>query len=303
MGRYELVGTDAELGRLIERLRSENPVRVAVDVEGENNLHSYGIHVALIQLFDGRKAWLVDPLSIKRKGLLSELMEDSLWLKVMFDATNDLLAFQHALEIRPAPLVDLAIAAQLLNIRGGLGALTGKGQSSSAKDKFQRANWMRRPISPELLDYAVSDVEDLLPLADRLMAELSAKGLIFEFLRRNWERQNKRRSWDPFPNYVRIPGYHRLDPGKQRLARVLWYARELYARKHDMSPENVATKPALRQVIDAGAADPAGIARILNEKAGRHRINARDLADCLAQAEREAPRESGGDAQGRSSRA
>jgi ribonuclease D len=212
----------------------------------------------------------------------------------MFDATNDLLAFQHALGIRPAPLVDVAIAAQLLHLKGGLGTLTGKGQFASAKDKFQRANWMRRPLSPELLEYAVSDVEDLLPLADRLLADLPAKGLLFEFLKKNWERQNKPRSWDPFPNYVRIPGYQRMTPAQKRLARVLWYAREYYARHHDMSPENVATKPALKQVIDAGVTEAAGIAQVLNEKGGRNQVNPRDLAECLARAEREAPPEPGG---------
>ncbi len=246
MAGFDLIQTDGELRRLIDRLQSENPVRVALDIEGENNLHSYGIHVALIQLFDGRRASLVDPLSVTNRSLLKELLEDSLWLKVMFDATNDLLAFQHALGIKPAPLVDVALAAQLLHLRGGLGTLTGKGHSATAKDKFQRANWMRRPLSDELLEYAVSDVVDLLPLADRLTADLSAKGLIFDFLKKNWERQIKLRTWDPLPNYVRIPGYQRMTPSQKRHARVLWYAREFYAETHNLSPETVAAKPLLK---------------------------------------------------------
>jgi ribonuclease D len=291
MLQYELITADRDLGRLVERLRSENPVRVAMDIEGENNLHAYGIRVALIQLYDGKRAFLVDPLGIKDKSLLRELLEESGWLKVMFDATNDLLAFQHDLGIRPAPLLDAAVAAQVLGLKGGLGALTGRSESPSAKDKFQRANWMRRPLSPDLLQYAVSDVEDLLSLADRLTTELAARGLLFEFLKRNWERQSKLRTWDPLPNYVRIPGYQRMSAADRRFARVLWYAREYYARRHDMSPENVATKSVMVRLIQAGTREPSEIARVLNDRGGRFHVDARSFTARLAEAERDAPPE------------
>ncbi len=210
MADYELIQTDAELVRLVARLRDARVQRLAIDVEGENNLHRYGIHVALIQLFDGARGFIVDPLAIRTTDLLKPLLENAPWELVWFDAGNDLLSFQHALGIRPSPILDLVIAARLLGKTGGLQVMTGTGGSARAKDKFQRANWLRRPLSPALLDYAISDVLHLHALADELLAELERRGLLEAFRLKNLETQNAERAWDPFANYTRIPGFNRL---------------------------------------------------------------------------------------------
>ena len=85
--------------------------RLAIDVEGENNLHRYGIHVALIQLFDGARGYIVDPLALRDTGSLKLLLENAPWELVWFDAGNDLLSFQHALDMRPSPILDLDTVA------------------------------------------------------------------------------------------------------------------------------------------------------------------------------------------------
>jgi ribonuclease D len=172
---YDFIQTEGELEKLLAHLARAGTPRLAVDVEGENNLHSYGIHVALIQLFDGSRGYVVDALAVAHTGLLKALLEESSWVKVWFDAANDLLSFQHALGIRPGPLLDVAIAARLLQKPGGLQALTRQGGSASAKDRFQKSNWLRRPLSRAMLDYAISDVVHLLDLADELMAQIARR--------------------------------------------------------------------------------------------------------------------------------
>ena len=74
MAAYDLIHTDAELGRLVARLRDARVKRLAIDVEGENNLHRYGIHVALIQLFDGTRGYIVDPLALRDTASLKPLL-------------------------------------------------------------------------------------------------------------------------------------------------------------------------------------------------------------------------------------
>jgi len=241
MAGYELIQTDDDLAKLVSRLRDARVKRLAIDVEGENNLHRYGIHVALIQLFDGARGYIVDPLSLREPARLKALLQDVPWELVWFDAGNDLLSFQHALGIKPAPILDLAVAARLLGKPGGLQALTGQGGSARSKDKFQRANWLRRPLSPGLLDYAISDVMHLFSLSDTLLRELEDRGLMEIFLTKNQETQNAERTWDPYSNYTRIPGFNRLSRTERQFAKVLWYARELYGRDHDMPPGNVAS--------------------------------------------------------------
>ncbi len=288
---YTLIRTEPEVRALAAHLRDSGCVRAALDIEGENNLHSYGIRVSLIQIFDGRKAYLVDVLALSSPAALAELLQESGWLKVMYDAGNDLLAFKHDLGISPAPIVDVAIAAQLLKKPGGLSALSPSGHSRSAKDRFQKANWMRRPLPADLLEYAVSDVLPLSEIADTLLAELAEKKLLMEFLRRNWERQTVVRAWNPLANYTRIPGYHGLKGDRRRLARVLWYAREYYAKQFDLSPEMVASKQLLRKIVDEAPPDAAAIVRLLNEGRKREPIRQPDFAACLAAAEKDAPGE------------
>lgn len=290
MAGYELIQTDAELVRLVSRLREAGVRRLAIDVEGENNLHRYGIHVALIQLFDGQRGFIVDPLAIRTTELLKPLLQGAPWELLWFDAGNDLLSFQHALGIRPSPILDLVVAARLLGKTGGLQAMTGHGGSARSKDRFQRANWLRRPLSSALLDYAISDVLHLHALADELLAELERKGLVEAFRLKNLETQNEERAWDPFANYTRIPGFNRLPREDRRFARVLWYARELYGRAHDVPPGNVASKQDMRTLLDKGLRSAEQVARFLNEHRERNRVVAADLAGCLAEAEKQVPR-------------
>ncbi len=286
MASYDFIQTDSDLADLVALLHGRD--RLAVDLEGENNLHAYGIRVCLIQLFDGEKGYIVDPLALRAKPLLKDLLEGSGWLKVMFDSTNDLLALQHDLGIRPSSLYDLAIATQLLHMPGGLHALRAGPHSARSKDRFQKSNWLRRPVTKDMLDYAISDVVDLLTLADALSADLAKEGLTAEFDRRNRERLDKVRVWDPLSNYTRIPGFQRMrGPGRER-AKTLWYAREYYARAHDLAPENVASKPQLARIVELGLEDGEAIARLLNEGRQRNRVDPRELTRLLAEARRDA---------------
>ena len=289
MQDYKLIRTDDGVTSLANHLRDSGCIRAAVDIEGENNLHSYGIRVSLIQIFDGKRAFVIDVLALSSSKALAFLLQGSSWLKVMYDAANDLLAFQHDLGFNPAPIVDVALAAQLLKKPGGLSALSPGGRSRSSKDRFQKANWMRRPLPPDLLEYAVSDVLGLPDIADALLGELGQKKLMMEFLRKNWERQTAVRTWDPLANYVRIPGYHHLKPEGRRLARVLWHAREYYARQLDLSPEMVASKQLMRRIVDENAADAAAMVRLLNENRKREPILLAEFEACLAKAQRDAP--------------
>jgi ribonuclease D len=285
---YQLVQTDSALAGLVSRLGEGGHVRAAVDTEGESNLHRYGIRVSIIQIFDGERAFVVDVLAIKDKSLLKALLEESSWIKVMFGASNDLLALRHSLDLKPTPMVDLAIAAQLLGLPGGLQDLINPAHASSrSKSRFQKADWLRRPLGKEHLDYAVSDVLHLLELADSLFEKLFRDDLLFRFLKRNWEQLDKARAWDPFSNFNRVPGFQRMGTQGRRLAKTLWYAREYYARQRDLPPDNVASKAELGYLVGKGVRDAEAIAKYLNARRQRLFIDPAGFAHWLAKAEKE----------------
>ena len=74
MNPYDFIQSESELEKLLAHLARMACPRLAVDVEGENNLHSYGIHVALIQLFDGTRGWIIDALAFRNRTLLLSLI-------------------------------------------------------------------------------------------------------------------------------------------------------------------------------------------------------------------------------------
>ncbi len=289
MRDYTLIRTDAEVAALASRLRDSRCIQAGLDIEGENNLHAYGIRVALIQIFDGARGYIIDVPSLDSRASLGALLQDSSWLKIMYDAGNDLMAFNHDLGLRVAPIIDIAIAAQLLGKQGGLHALLPAERSRSAKDKLQKANWMRRPLSREMLEYAISDVVGLPELSDQMLRDLAEKGLLADFLKKNWERQSAERSWNPLANFTRIPGYNHLRGDKRRFARVLWYAREYYAQAHDLTPETVASKPLMRRIVDEHPPDAAAIVQLLNKGRRGSLVDERDFTAQLARAEKDAP--------------
>jgi len=291
---YRLIQTDRELTRLLERLRQENPECVAVDLESEHNLHSYGIHVALVQLFDGKQAHLIDTLAVKDRGLLRALLEDSPWVKVMFDASGDLATLGTALGMSIRPVFDVSIAARLLGRPGSLSRLLDP-ESTSGKSKFQKANWMKRPLPPEQLEYAAGDVLPLLEAADRLLAELVEKGLFYRFLSANARVQEKTRARDPYQGYQRLPEFRRFSPGQKRALRRLWQAREKYAELHDLPPHNVAAHEVLVGIARSAPEDPRELAEALGRRRSRVRIDTEELAALIRKAGEEAGGEPGGE--------
>jgi ribonuclease D len=280
---YRLVQTDRELARLLERLRQDNPQAVAVDLESEHNLHSYGIHVALVQVCDGRQAHLIDTLAISDRALLRSLLEDSPWVKVMFDASGDLATLGSALQMSIRPVFDLAVAARLLGRPGSLSKLLDT-ESAAGKSKFQKANWLKRPLPPEQLEYAAGDVLPLLGLADRLLAELGQRGLLYRFLSANARVQEKTRARDPYLGYQRLPEFRRFSPGQKRALALLWRAREKYAERHDLPPHNVAAHEVLAGIARAAPTDPRAMAEALGARRSRVRIDVEDLTRLIRQA-------------------
>lgn len=280
MAGYRCIQADRELAGLLERLRGQNPDRVALDLESEHNLHSYGIHVSLIQLYDGESVALINALAIRDRALLRVLLEETPWVKVMFDASGDLATLRTALDLGIRPIFDLAIAARLLGRPGSLSSLVSPGGPAS-KSRFQKANWMKRPIPEDMLEYAAGDVRPLLDLADSLLGELVSSGQLFRFMAKNAEVQVKTHSRDPYQGYRRLPAYSKLSPAQKRLLADLWQAREKYAERHDLPPHNVAEHDVLVGLARTGPGDPDKIAAALNRQRSRVRINTAEFAALL----------------------
>ena len=119
---------------------------------------TYRADLGLVQISDGRTAWLVDPLA-------AGSLEPTAITKILHSSSEDLEVLMYALGQLPEPLVDTQIASAMLGQPLQMAYQHAvKWLFDVAVDKDQtRSNWCRRPLHSRQLRYAAMDVV-LLPM-------------------------------------------------------------------------------------------------------------------------------------------
>ncbi|RJQ52225.1 MAG: hypothetical protein C4526_08500 [Nitrospiraceae bacterium] len=225
---------------------------IALDIEAESNLHVYGERLCLAQIFDGVNNIIIDPFRIE-SYTLKLLFENTNILKVMYDAGSDLSLLKNAADIEIKSILDLRPAAELLNYdRKDLHSVIASelGIFLEKKRKYQKHNWINRPLSEQAIDYALNDVIHLLALKDVILAKLYAKKLFEPFLLKNLQIQNRDYTRSPEDKYRKIKGYSGLGSDKKSVFRRVFDIREKYAKRCNMPPHNVIHKADLINIAD-----------------------------------------------------
>ena len=149
---------------------------IALDTEGAS-YHRFVDRIYLLQLSTRDKSAIIDPLSIGTPAGLGSLLESPDVQVVFHDADYDLRLLQQDYGWHVRNIFDTRVAAQLLGIRAfGLAALLDRYFGVKLDKKHQRADWSRRPLSEDMLEYAAQDTAHLLGLRDRLADELERAG-------------------------------------------------------------------------------------------------------------------------------
>lgn len=164
-------------GRLTEvALNLNRQSEIAVDLEMDS-LHHYREKVCLIQVSTRTGSWLIDPLALNDLSPLAAPLGSPRILVVMHGADYDIRSLHRDFGIEVNNLFDTMLASRFLGISEfGLAALLKSRFGIELNKKYQKADWSRRPLSPEMCAYAAADTSDLLPLYDQLKAELIQKG-------------------------------------------------------------------------------------------------------------------------------
>jgi ribonuclease D len=157
----------------------ENEEVLGIDTECENNLHYFGTFISIIQVSSKDKNWIVDVLKLQQIEPVLSMLEDPGIVKIFHDASFDLMILYHQFRCRPQNIFDTQIAAQFLAKRElGLGALLAEYFGAKKENHFQMIDWTRRPLSKDMLSYAVGDTKYLIRLREILSDELISKNRI-----------------------------------------------------------------------------------------------------------------------------
>lgn len=148
--------------------------RTVLDLEADS-LHRYREKLCLIQYADADGVEVIDPLVIE------DMRPFSLWLQQaevwMHGADYDMTLLQNSYGILPKLILDTQIAARLLGFQQfGLAALVEHFFGITLSKKNQKADWGKRPITPDMLEYAQGDVTYMLEMADLMVADLRRLG-------------------------------------------------------------------------------------------------------------------------------
>lgn len=244
---YTNITSDAQFSQWIDSLESRGISEIGLDFEGEFNLHVYGNHLCLIQVFDGDEYAIIDPFKVGQP-LLKRFLEHQGISKIIYDCASDGALVADVYGIKLGPVIDLKPAVDLLAFpKRDLSTILGEvlGIEVIKKKKFQMYNWMSRPINREAMEYALGDVAELFRLKQALFARMEKAGLMSEYLEKNRLQQPDGQKKKGKPRLFKSREYIMLNRGAQELFERLFNVRDGIARDFNLPPNMVVENAAL----------------------------------------------------------
>ena len=245
----------AEFADAAERLRAgDGPI--AVDTERASG-YRYSQRAYLIQIKRrGSGSFLLDPISAPEAlAPVIEALDGPEW--VLHAADQDLPCLRE-LGFVCAELYDTELAGRLLGLpKVNLAAMVAEFLDLGLVKGHGAADWSRRPLPDDWLNYAALDVEVLVELRDAMDASLVAAG------KDGWAREEFRAELErpaPTPRVDRwrkTSNIHTINSTRTLAAvRELWTAREELAQRRDVAPGRVLPDSA---IVTAATANPDSV--------------------------------------------
>ena len=209
---------------------------IALDTEADS-LHCYFEKLCLIQVGWPDELCLIDPLAnLPLTKFFSALKGKRL---IFHDADYDLRLLRRSGEFPDDNIFDTMLAARLCGEpQLGLAALVEKYFHIKLSKASRKANWGQRPLSSQMVEYALNDVRYLPKLAEIFEEKLH------ELERIEWFYQSRDRMIRATREVKvkeedllwRISGYAKLLPQSWAVLRALWQWRDAESRKRDKPP-------------------------------------------------------------------
>lgn len=290
-GLPQLTQGEVDLERVVRDLRAGTGP-IALDTERASG-YRYGQSAYLIQIRrEGAGSALIDPRAIPGLPGLAQALTGPEW--ILHAASQDLPCLAE-LHLAPTTLFDTELAGRLLGMaRVGLGPMVEDVLGVTLVKGHGAADWSRRPLPADWLEYAALDVEVLIELRTELGARLERAGKL------GWAEQEFAavRDAPPPPPRVdpwrRTSGIHKLR-SRRSLAIVehLWVARDRIGQEVDTAPGRLLPDSSILAVATALPRDMDAL-RALKAFHGRgatryQRAWATALADAWAVPERDLP--------------
>ncbi len=158
-----LITTEHELEELITKALLAPAVGLDTEFVWERTFYP---RLGLVQLAIEQKCYLIDPVAIKDLSSLGELISEPSVVKILHDAQQDLVILKAATGAEPKNIFDTRLAYGFCSDSSilSLSALLEKTLNISLPKTETRADWLMRPLTDKMVEYACDDVKHLTEL-------------------------------------------------------------------------------------------------------------------------------------------
>ncbi len=172
----QLIDTQEEFNNICEKLMDE--AIIFIDTEFYRR-RTYYAKLSIVQIATKTDRIIFDILAIKDHSALKTLLANKDVLKVFHAPDQDFDIFYNIFGELPNNVFDTQTAAGVIGMDSVMGyARLCKAMLNIDLDKtMQTANWLERPLKKELLEYAIKDVDYLIPLYRDLSREINDRKL------------------------------------------------------------------------------------------------------------------------------
>jgi ribonuclease D len=260
----------------------------AIDAERASGFR-YSNRAYLIQIRRaGAGTVLIDPVShgidpLEAMAPVAEVLTRDEW--ILHAADQDLPCLGE-LGMTPTALYDTELAGRLAGFeRVNLAAMVERLLGLALTKGHGAADWSKRPLPADWLNYAALDVEVLLELRAAIAAVLEEQGKTrwateeFEYLRTYVAPPTRRDRWR------RTSGIHKVRaPRTLAAVRELWMTRDHIAQRRDIAPGRILPDAA---IVNAATNDPDTVEKLTALPVfggSRQRRSAQVWLDALARA-------------------
>lgn len=230
-----MITSQEELQALVHRARATDAVALDTEFIWER---TYYPKLGLIQLaLSDEQCFLIDPLSLTDLSPLGQLLGDQAVVKIFHDAPQDLTILHQATGVYPQNIFDTRLAAGFAGLSSTISLVNLiKDLLAIELPKTEtRTNWLKRPLQPKQVEYALDDVRYLRAIRVLLLIRM-VHPTIGKWLTEELKQYDAPEFYQPpvdTNRYLKIKGAGTL--GRKALARLRELAtwREQEARRRN----------------------------------------------------------------------
>ena len=230
MINIQYINTPEQLAVLCEHIKKAPWLALDTEFLREKTYYS---KFCLLQIATPEWVACVDPIALPELGTLFDAIHTPSIIKVFHSCHQDLEIFYQMTGKVPGPIFDTQVAAPLLGYQDnpGYAMLVSSLLNINLNKAHTRADWSKRPLSEEEIQYAADDVIYLCQIYQIMLQKLAALGRA-DWLKQDFKELENPNNYQVSPEkaWLKIRGKNKLTGKQLSIVQVLAEWREATAQ-------------------------------------------------------------------------